>query len=240
MTIANRTGRWAIGRRACAAAGLAGLLTLTGCQSVQNSSPSQTLVRVIDASYDAPGVDVYVASTPIAVDIGAATITNYAYLAPENTTAYVYPTKTKTAGAQVSGEFEVGEQASVFITDTGTGYTASILTDQAVAPPQGQFSIRFLQQALKTGAVDIYLVPSDGTLAGTKPLASNVKPQTVVNYVNVMAGSYTLVITPTGMTTVDTSLQVNFDGGQVRTALIMDAQLTTNPPVTVVVGNDLN
>jgi len=242
MTIANRTGRWATGRwwRAAALAPVAGLL-LSGCQSVENSGPTQTLVRVVDASYNAPGVDVYVASTPIAVDIGAATITNYAYLPPENTTVYVYPSGTKAVGAQVSGEFEVGQQSSVFITDAGTGYTASILADQAVAAPQGYFSIRFLQQAVKTGAVDIYLVPSAGTLAGTKPVASDVKPQTVVNYVNVMAGSYTLVVAPAGQTTIAyTSAMTMFVGGQVRTALIMDAQLTMNPPVTVVVGDDLN
>jgi hypothetical protein len=51
-------------------------------------------VRVIDASYNAPAVDVKVATTQIAANIGAATFTNYAFLPPEDTTAYVYPTGT--------------------------------------------------------------------------------------------------------------------------------------------------
>jgi hypothetical protein len=217
------------------------LLPLLGCQSVENSAPSQTEVRVIDASYNAPAVDVKVGTTTIAANIGAATFTNYAFLPPEDTTAYVYPTGTSKATASAVGDFLVSQQHSVFITDSTSGYTATILTDQALTPPTGYFSIRFLQQAVNAGAVDIYLVPSTGTLSGSKPLFSNVAPGAVEGYTNVMAGIYTIVITPTGViTTPYSSSSITFVAGQVRTALIMDAQLTTNPPVTVVIGDDLN
>jgi len=214
---------------------------LLGCQSVQNSSPSQTQVRVIDASYNAPALDVDLATTPIATNIGAATFTNYAFLPPENATAYLFPTGTSKATAQVDGQFLVSEQHSIFIADSGKGYTASILTDQPAAAPAGYFSIRFLQQALKTGAVDIYLVPDGGTLADAKPLYANVASQSVEAYTNVVAGSYTIVVTPTGViTTPSVSTAIQFTAGQVRTALIMDAQLTKNPPVTVTLGDDVN
>jgi hypothetical protein len=70
---------------------------------------------------------------------------------------------------------------------------------------------------------------------------SNVAPQSVEGYVNVMAGTYTIVVTPAGViTTPYTSASITFVDGQVRTALIMDAQLTKNPPVTVTIGDDLN
>ncbi|MGC2300382.1 MAG: DUF4397 domain-containing protein [Acidobacteriaceae bacterium] len=217
-------------------------LPVLGCQSVQNSTPSQTEVRVIDASYNAPAVDVKVGTTPIAINVGAASFTNYAFLPPENTTAYVYPTGSSKSTASATGEFLVSEQHSVFITDSGaSGYTASILTDQAITPPAGYFSIRFLQQALKGGAVDIYLVPATATLADSKPVLTDVTPQSVESYINVMAGTYSIVITPTGViTTPYSSPATSFVAGQVRTALILDAQLTTNPPYTVVIGDDLN
>lgn len=230
------------GSLACIAAivAIAGV-PLLGCQSVQNSSPTQTQVRVIDASYNAPPVDVDIATTAIATNVGPATFTNYAFLPPENATAYVYPTGTTKTGASVDGQFLVSEQHSIYITDSGKGYTASILTDQPAAAPAGYFSIRFLQQALKTGAVDIYLVPDGSTLADAKPLYTAVSPQSVEAYANVMAGSYTIVVTPTGvLTTPSTSTPIQFTAGQVRTALIMDAQLTKNPPVTVTLGNDVN
>jgi hypothetical protein len=237
MAVFDRRHLWT---RVAATAALAGM-PLLGCQNVQNSTPSQTQVRVIDASYNAPSVNVDVATTPIATNVGAASFTNYAFLPPENTAAYVFPTGSTTPSATAAGEFLVSEQHSVFITDSGNGYTASILTDQPLAAPTGYFSIRFLQQALVAGAVDIYLVPAAATLAGAKPVYTDVKPQSVVGYLNVPAGGYTIVVTPTGViTTPYTSAQITFVDGQVRTALIMDAQLTRNPPVTVVVGNDLN
>jgi Domain of unknown function (DUF4397) len=227
-------------RRLAATAALGGL-PLLGCQSVQSSIPSQTLVRVIDASYNAPSVNVDIGTTPIATNIGAATFTNYAFLPPQNGTAYVFPTGTSKVTAQAQGNFLVSEQHSVFITDSGTGYTASILTDQPAAAPAGYFSIRFLQQALVAGAVDIYLVPNGSTLADAKPLYSNVAPQSVEGYANVLAGSYTIVITPTGViTTPFSSSPIQFMAGQVRTVLIMDAQLTRDPPVTVTLGDDVN
>jgi hypothetical protein len=56
-----------------------------------------------------------------------------------------------------------------------------------------------------------------------------------------MAGTYTIVITPTGViTTPYSGSATQFTAGQVRTALILDAQLTSNPPYTVVMGDDLN
>lgn len=201
------------------------------------------MVRVIDASWNAPPVDVKIGTTPIAVNIGAATFTNYAFLPPENATAYVYRTKTTTASASVAGNLLVAQQHSVFITDTSNGYQATLLTDQAVTPPAGYVSLRFLQQAVRTGAVDLYLLAGSGTLAGAKPLLKDVTTGTVSGYLNVQAGSYSLVIAPAGDTNVKdvyTSESLQFTAGQVRSVLIMDAQLTTNPPVTIAIGDDLN
>ncbi|HEX4309623.1 MAG TPA: DUF4397 domain-containing protein [Acidobacteriaceae bacterium] len=237
MAVFDRRQLWT---RVAVAAALAGL-PLVGCQNVQTSMTVQTRVRVIDASYNAPAVNVDVATTPIATNVGAASFTNYAFLPPENATAYVIPAGTTKPTETADGQFLVSEQNSVLITDSGTGYTASILADQAIAAPAGYFSIRFLQQALVAGAVDIYLVPAGDTLAGAKPVYTDVKPQSVVGYLNVPAGGYTIVVTPTGViTTPYTSSQITFVAGQVRTALIMDAQLTKDPPVTVAIGNDLN
>ena len=89
--------------------------------------------------------------------------------------------------------------------------------------------------------MDIYLVPDGSTLADAKPLYTDVAPQSVEGYANVLAGSYTIVVTPTGVIkTPSASTPIQFMAGQVRTALIMDAQLTKNPPVTVTVGDDVN
>jgi hypothetical protein len=228
-------------RLCLAATTVAACLTVLGCQSVQSSSSSQTQIRVIDASYNAPPLDVDIATTPIATNLGPATFSNYAFLPPQNATAYVYPTGTTKGGVSVDGQFLVNEQHSIFITDSGKSYAASILTDQPAPAPAGYFSIRFLHQALRAGAVDIYLVPDGTKLADAKPLFTSAAPQSVEGYANIPAGTYTVVVTPTGVvTTASATSSITFTAGQVRTALLMDAQLTTNPPVTVAIGDDVN
>ena len=50
-----------------------------------------------------------------------------------------------------------------------------------------------------------------------------------------------MVVVPSGATAAKyTSQSIVFTGGQVRTMLIVDQQLLTNPPINVVIGNDLN
>lgn len=211
-----------------------------GCQSVQGASPV-TLVRVIDASYNAPSVTVTMGSTAIAADIGGQTITNYAFLPPGASTAYIYPGQAKSPSASVAGDFLAGQEHSIYVTDSGTGYAATILTDQVTEPPAGYIAVRFLQQAISTGAVDIYFVPGGDTLSQAKPVETDLNVGSITNYVNIPAGTYSVVITPTGVINATyTGTSIGFTAGQVRTMLIMDAQLTTNPPVNVVVGDDLN
>lgn len=225
---------------AAVAASLSMAAALSGCQSVQGSSPV-TLVRVIDASYNAPAVSVNIGQTAIAADTAGQTITNYAYFPPEASTAYVYPAGARTPSASTTGDFLAGQEHSVYLTDAGAGYTATILTDQDTAPPTGYISVRFLQQAIATGAVDVYFVPSGDTISDAKPVLSDLTVGSVTDYINIPAGSYSVVITPTGVATASyTGTSIAFSAGQVRTMLIMDAQLTTNPPVNVIVGDDLN
>jgi len=110
-----------------------------------------------------------------------------------------------------------------------------------VTPPTGYFSIRFLQQAVNVGAVDIYLVPSTRHALRLQAALQQCGPRVGGGLCERNAGQYTIVVTPTGViTTPYSSSSLTFVAGQVRTALIMDAQLTTNPPVTVVIGDDLN
>lgn len=222
----------------CAVTGCVAILT--GCQSVQGSSPV-TMVRVIDASYNAPALNVNVGQTAIAAEIAGQTITNYAFLSPGASTAYVYPAGTKAPSASTTGDFLASQEHSVYLTDSGAGYTATILTDQDTAPPAGNISARFLQQAIATGAVDVYFVPSGDTLSDARPVLSNLTVGSITGYINIPAGTYSVVITPTGVATASyTGTSLQFTAGQVRTVLIMDAQLTTNPPVNVVIGDDLN
>lgn len=231
------------GLMVAAAASLAVALGLSACQTVASfSQPS--LVRVIDASYIAPAVNIYVEKTLIAGNIGEGYVSNYGTVSP-STAAQIQVTAATGGATLVSSAatLNAGAQHSVFLTDNGaspTQYTVTVLQDAQTAAPSGHSEFRFLNEAPRTGAVDVYMVPANTTLADAIPLCSALAVGATCGYVNFASQTVTMVITPTGVTTTKySSSPLALTGGEVRTVVIIDSQLTSNPPVSVVIANDV-
>jgi Domain of unknown function (DUF4397) len=219
-------------------------IALTACENVA-SYTQPSLVRVIDASYIAPAVNVKVEGTLLATNIGQGTITPYGTL-PASNDAVINVTAA-TGGATLvttNGTLLAGRQHSVFLTDNGaapTSYEVTVLEDQQVAAAGGHSAFRFLNQAPKTGAVDVYMVPSGTTIADTIPLVTALPVGATAGYLSFTSQTVNMVITPTGVLTPKyTSTPLALTGGEVRTVLIVDTQLTSNPPVEVFMANDVN
>lgn len=227
-----------------AAASLAVALGLSACQNVAGfSQPS--LVRVIDASYIAPAVNIYVEKQIFAGNIGEGYISNYGTVSP-SAAAQIQVTQA-TGGASLvaaAATLNAGAQHSVFLTDNGaapTEYTLTVLEDQQTAAASGHSAFRFLNQAPRTGAVDVYMVPSDTTLANAIALCTALPVGATCGYTSFASQAVTMVITPTGAVTPKyTSTPLSLSGGEVRTVVIVDSQLTSNPPVEVVIAKDVN
>jgi hypothetical protein len=219
-------------------------LGIAACENVA-SYTQPSLVRVIDASYIAPAVNVQVEGTLLAANIGQGTITPYGTLPASNSAAI--DVTAATGGATLVDAFGTllaGHQHSVFLTDNGaapTSYEVTVLEDQQVAAAGGHSAFRFLNQAPKTGAVDVYMVPSGTTIANTIPLVADLPVGATAGYISFTSQTVTMVITPTGVLTPSyTSTPIALTGGEVRTVLIVDTQLTSNPPVEVFMANDVN
>ncbi len=214
----------------------------SACENVATyTQPS--LVRFIDASYMAPAADVAVEGELLAANVGAGAITSYGTV-PADSAALIEITAA-TGGTPLvatNGTLLPGRQNSVFLTDNASatnGYTAAVLADQALPAASGHSAFRFLNQAPKTGAVDIYMVPAGTTLANSTPLVTDLAVGGAAGYTSFTSQTVTMVITPTGKTTPQyTSSAMALTGGEVRTVLIMDTQLTRNPPVQVTVADD--
>jgi len=220
------------------------VVSFTACENVA-SYTQPSLVRVIDASYIAPAVNVEVEGTLLAANIGQGTITPYGTLPASNDAAI--DVTAATGGATLvdtNGTLLAGHQHSVFLTDNGAApasYEVTILEDQQVAAAQGHSAFRFLNQAPKTGPVDIYMIPAGTTLANTIPLVTALPVGATAGYISFTSQTVTMVITPTGVITPKyTSQTIPLIGGEVRTVLIVDTQLTSSPPVAVFMANDVN
>jgi hypothetical protein len=236
-----------LGASALTAAALASLTLAFGLSACENVAgyTQPSLVRVIDASYIAPAANVQVEGTLLATNIGQGTITPYGTV--QASSAAPIKVTAATGGATLvstSGTLLAGHQHSVFLTDNGTAptsYEVTILEDQQVAAATGHSAFRFLNQAPKTGAVDIYMVPSGDTLADTVPLVTALPVGSTAGYVSFTSQTVTMVITPTGVITPKYASQsLALTGGEVRTVLIVDTQLTSNPPVEVFTADDVN
>jgi len=225
-----------------AAGSLALALGLSSCENVA-SYTQPSLVRVIDASTIAPAVNVTVEGDLLAANLGQGTITPYGTVAaniaaPINVTA---ATGGKTI-VTTSGTLLPGRQHSVFLTDNGVapnGYVVTILEDQQTVAAQGHSAFRFLNQAAKTGAVDVYMVPAGATLATSIPIVTNLPVGGTAGYISFQSQTVTMVVTPTGLITPEyPSSPMTLTGGEVRTVLLIDSQLTSNPAVLATVAVD--
>jgi len=214
---------------------------LSGCENVQ-SSPQQSLVRFIDASYNAPAVDVTVAGTSIASNVGQGTVTGYALLAPSPQAKIVVSADGTTTPLVTSyGTLVVGHEHSVFLTDFNSTYKVVVLEDQGTPAPGGHSEIRFINEAPGTGAVDIYLVPGSSTLADAKIIAT-VPIGGTAGYITFTSQTVSLVTVQAGVVptaTNSTTTPLPLTGGEVDTALIVDSQLTTTPPSVIIVADDV-
>ncbi len=215
---------------------------LNGCTSIAGSTPVSR-VRVIDASSNAPALDAYVSAAPIAIDVVGPSVTNYAFEGPGSATIKLdaHSSSTTTVLQSLTATLEPNTQYSVFVTDQGRSYTATMLTDQSTAAPSGDVAFRFLQQANATGPVDVYVVPDGTDLTKAKPLFASLPAGSTTNYINIPVGDYDIAIAPAGVTTgAYISTGTTFTSGQVRTVLILDQQLLTTPPVTIIVADDVD
>jgi hypothetical protein len=234
---------------AVATGALAVALALTACENVA-SYTQPSLVRVIDASYIAGAINVYVEGSELAGNIAQGSITPYGTL-PANNDAAVWVTEATITDPTAANSLVTsyvtllgGHQHSVLISDNGstpTSYTVKVLDDQQIAAASGHSAFRFLNYAAQTQAVDVYMIPAGDTIANTKPLFTGLIAGGNSGYILFNSQTVTMEITPAGSLTPKwTSSSLALTGGEVRTVLIVDTQLTNDPPVGVFMANDVD
>ncbi len=140
-----------------ATAALLGLLT--GCQNIAGNTSAAQL-RIITASPDAPGLDIYAGTGALAYNLGFGTITSYV---PINAGTYVI--NADTAGTTqvlttTKATLADSSEYTDLIGNSAANLQQTILKDQSQAAPSGQIALRFVDQVTTLGALDIYMVPA--------------------------------------------------------------------------------
>jgi Domain of unknown function (DUF4397) len=212
---------------------------LTGCQSIAGIQPVSQ-VRVINASPDAPPLDIHQTSPSLPspatlYNLGFGTVTSYI---PVDSGTYLH--SATTAGtqqqlAQVRGTLLAGNQYTVLTGNIAANLQMTILKDQSTPAPSGQVALRILDQATHSGAVDLYLLPPGAAPITVAPLISSASFGSNTGYINVPAGTYSLLAYPAGAIPLGavlptyTGSQATYSSGSARTILLIDAPQSTTP-----------
>jgi hypothetical protein len=218
-------------------------IALTGCQGIV-SSQSGSQVRIIDASSDAPGLDIYQNSAAIAYNLGFGTVTSYVPIDPGTYTTTATQAGTKQVLTSSKATFTTGSQYTVLIGNASASLQQLILKDQSQAAPSGQIALRFIDQATRISAQDIYLVPAGQKLTAVTPIYTNITFSINTGYLNIPTGTYTLVMVPTGTVPASdtvatyTGAQVTYTGGSATTIILIDQQIVTTPGLQVITVPD--
>jgi hypothetical protein len=223
------------------------VVALAGCQSIDMSSPQ---LRVIDASPDAGVLDSYQNNTALAYNLTFGTMTSYVPMSPGAYTLSADRAGTRqtlvTGNATLSG----GKQYTAIVGNITAAMQQTVLLDQSQPAPAGEIAVRFVQQATRSGAVDVYLVPRNGRPANTSPIAINLSFGANSGYLSVPAGTYAIDVVPTGTTLVSSTVtllsgaQIDYPSGAVRTVVLIGQEIVgpqragLTPGVQTIIATD--
>lgn len=237
-----------LGRPSAPLAGLLGVLgtlTLSGCQAIVSTEP-QAQVRIIHATPDTSGLDIYQGPNALAFNLGFGTVTSYIPLTPGVYTINADAAGSKQVVSSAKATFAASTQYTVLLGNAAANLQQLTLTDQSQPAPTGQIALRFINQATRMSAVDIYLVPAGQKLTTVSPLVSGVVFGTNTGYLNVPTGIYSLIMIPAGTVPVGntaasyTGPQITYAAGAARTIILIDQLPATTPALHVITAEDFD
>lgn len=231
--------------RLAAALAVVATLTLTGCQAVVSSAP-EAQVRVIHATPDTPGLDIYQGPNALAFNLDFGTVTSYIPLTPGTYTINADTAGSKQVLSSAKATFAPSTQYTVLLGNSTANLQQLTLTDQSQSAPTGQIALRFVNQATRASAVDIYLVPAGQRLATVAPLVTGIAFGANTGYINVPTGTYSLTMLPAAAISAGTAPvsytgpQITYSAGSARTIILIDQPLATTPGLKVITAEDFD
>ena len=222
------------------------LAAVTGCQSLSNAG-TLAHVRIIDVSPDTAATDIYQGNAAVAYNLTSGTVTSYLPVVPGASTLTIDAAGSRQVLSAIEGTFVADTHYTVLIGGYPANAQPMVLVDHGplpVAKGQTAPTIRFIHQAMRTGAVDIYLVPAGQRLGSVTPLVTNLAIGSNTGYISVAVCNCTAVMLPAGTApstaaaAVHSGAQSSYLSGSARTVILLDAPSSASSRVQVVTATD--
>ena len=180
----------------------------------------------------------------LAYNLGFGSVSSYININAGIATVTADSAGTKQVIASVKNTFVDGQQYTILLGNDAANLQELIFPDQSQAAPSGQISLRFIDQATRVGALDLYLVPTGQKFTAVTPLLTNLSFGNAPSYLNAPTGTYTIMIVPTGTVLTGTTVAtytgatVSYSSGSATSIILVDQQLVTTPGLQVISASD--
>jgi hypothetical protein len=205
---------------------LAAALALAAITAIPASAASESRVRVLHASPDAPAVDVYLDGTKVdaLVNVPFGAISDYLTIPAGSHQVTVFATGTTSSPViDATLPFDAGKAYTVAATNALASIEAQVLTD-APAPKASGAQLRVVHLSADTPAVDIAPDGADPADAIVKNLAY----PDATDYLDVPADTYDLEVRAAGTSTVALQLDpITLDAGKAYTVFAIGSGAAT-------------
>ena len=141
----------------------------------------------------------YLDNEGAAYNLNFGTVTSYISLAPGDYRLSAH--RGGTAQALVSGQtvLSASSQYTAVISNTLGNLQETVFPDENAPAPPGTLAVRVIDEAVLSGPLDVYLVPSGETLTATDLVAHELGLGAVAGYEHLPAGkAYTVFLVPSG------------------------------------------
>jgi hypothetical protein len=188
---------------------------------------TQSWIRVMHDSPDAPNVDVFVDGEPAFENIPYLTTTSYQALAPGQHRVQIVSDGRSVDDSiiDINVDLRGDKPYTVLALGNLSNIKAQLLPDTSKAPPAGHARVRVIHAATDIGPVDIYPSGSTSPVLTDQYFGS-------ADYVNIPTGTYTFDVTPASSAQiVMSSQQLKFEPGWVYSLVITQPDSAATPIV---------
>jgi trimeric autotransporter adhesin len=188
-------------------------------------------LRVVHASANAPAVDVLAnnGTTPAVTNLAFPDATGYLNLPAATYNFKVVPTGTLTP-AVINADVPLANGSSyTLLAVNQLSAIEPLLATDNLRKVATEARIRLLHASTLAANVDIYVVAAGTFIANATPNFANVPFKADTGYVSLAAGSYDVIITPTGTKTEAIKVTLALSNGKIYTAIARDGTNLTTP-----------